>query len=50
MCNNPRNIHFIHEETILLTVLLGSIEPSLDGLNSIMEPVVEDFLKLGKGI
>jgi hypothetical protein len=50
LCNNPRNICYIREETILLMAIPGPIEPSLDEMNNIMEPVVEDFLDLGKGM
>jgi hypothetical protein len=50
LCNNPRHIHFIHEETILLMAIPGPIEPSLDQMNKIMELVAEDFLEQGKGM
>ena len=49
VCNNPRNIRFIHEETLLIMGIPGPVEPSLDQMNNVMEPIVEDFLDLGKG-
>jgi hypothetical protein len=49
LCNNPRQIQFIHEETVLLTDIPGPIEPSLEEMNNIMDLVADNFLELGKG-
>ena len=40
--NNPRAIRFLCEETILICVVPGPREPSLEQLNYILEPFVQD--------
>lgn len=47
--NNPRQVRFHREETILVCVIPGPHEPSLEQLNAVIEPFVEDMLVLGNG-
>lgn len=50
ICNNPREKRFLREETILACVIPGPTEPSREELNSCLEPIVEDILKLEDGM
>lgn len=49
ICNNPRSIRYLPEETILVMVLPGPDEPSLEEMNYLLEPFVESMLRLEKG-
>ncbi|KAI1792694.1 hypothetical protein LXA43DRAFT_1130213 [Ganoderma leucocontextum] len=42
ICNNPRAKRFLLEETILLAIIPGPEEPSLEQLNAVLEPFVAD--------
>ena len=48
--NNPRDKRFRREETVLLCVIPGPTEPSLEQLNSVIETFVADMHKLGLGM
>ncbi|KIK44122.1 hypothetical protein CY34DRAFT_54623, partial [Suillus luteus UH-Slu-Lm8-n1] len=50
ICNNPRSIRYLPEETILVMVLPGPDEPSLEEMNYLLEPFVESMLRLEKGV
>jgi hypothetical protein len=50
LCNNPRNIRFLREETELLMVLPGPTEPSLEEMNNVMDLFVDHMCALGKGM
>jgi hypothetical protein len=50
LCNNPRSIRFLREETDLIMAIPGPIEPSLEEMNNIMDPFVEDMHELGRGM
>ncbi|OSD03378.1 hypothetical protein PYCCODRAFT_1365629 [Trametes coccinea BRFM310] len=50
ICNNPRSKRFLPEETMLLAVIPGPEEPSLEQLNSILEIFVPELLELYNGI
>ncbi|KAG0693990.1 hypothetical protein DFH29DRAFT_881020 [Suillus ampliporus] len=50
ICNNPRSIHYLPEETILVMVMPGPDEPSLEEMNYLLEPFVESMLRLEKGV
>ncbi|TDL13640.1 hypothetical protein BD410DRAFT_872916 [Rickenella mellea] len=52
MCclNNPRGFRYLREETILVLLIPGPHEPSLEQINCVLEPVVLNFLKLGLGV
>ncbi|KAG1725168.1 uncharacterized protein EDB91DRAFT_1254905 [Suillus paluster] len=41
ICNNPREIQYLAEETILLMVIPGPDEPSLEQMNYLIKPFVE---------
>ncbi|KAI9065736.1 hypothetical protein FKP32DRAFT_1610486 [Trametes sanguinea] len=46
VCNNPRSKRFLREETILLAVIPGPEEPSLEQLNSVLEIFVLEAQRL----
>ncbi|KAG1717310.1 hypothetical protein EDB19DRAFT_1840448 [Suillus lakei] len=48
ICNNPRSIRYLPEETILIMVMPGPNEPSLEEMNYLLEPFVESMLCLEK--
>ncbi|KAG2078296.1 hypothetical protein BDR04DRAFT_996086, partial [Suillus decipiens] len=48
ICNNPREIRYLAEETILM-IIPGPDEPSLEQMNHLIEPFVESMLWLEKG-
>lgn len=48
--NNPRTKRFLREETILVCVIPGPTEPSLEQLNAVIEPFVQEMLILGSGM
>lgn len=48
--NNPLSKRFRREETILACVIPGPTEPSLEELNYVVEPLVEDLLLLESGV
>lgn len=50
LLNNPLATRFRREETILACVIPGPTEPSLEQLNQILEPIVEDLKTLEYGI
>ncbi|KAG1855341.1 hypothetical protein DFJ58DRAFT_880847 [Suillus subalutaceus] len=50
ICNNPRSIHYLPEETILVMVMPGPDELSLEEMNYLLEPFVESMLRLEKGV
>ena len=50
LCNNPRNIRFLREETELLMALPGPLEPSLEEMNNVMDLFVDHMYALGKGM
>ncbi|KAH9850227.1 hypothetical protein C2E23DRAFT_861486 [Lenzites betulinus] len=50
LCNNPRSKRFLREETILLAVIPGPEEPSLEHLNNILEPFVAEAAKMYRGV
>ncbi|KAJ3014376.1 hypothetical protein NUW54_g1323 [Trametes sanguinea] len=50
LCNNPRAKRFLREETILLAVIPGPEEPSLEQLNAILEVFVLEARHLYDGI
>jgi hypothetical protein len=47
--NNPRHKRFLCNETILVCVIPGPTEPSLEQLNAVIEPFVAEMLLLGNG-
>ena len=49
ICNNPREKRFRREETILACVIPGPTEPSLEQVNNVITPFIEDVLRLGHG-
>lgn len=49
ICNNPCTIRYLAEETILVMVIPGPDEPSLEQMNHLLEPFVESLLRLEKG-
>jgi len=49
LCNNPRGIRFLREETTLVTLLPGPHEPTLDQLNKVMVLFVRNMKKLYDG-
>ena len=49
ICNNPRAKRYLREETILVCVIPGPTEPSLEQMNSVIDPMVEDLKKLYGG-
>ncbi|CDO76806.1 hypothetical protein BN946_scf185033.g3 [Trametes cinnabarina] len=50
ICNNPRAKRFLREETILLAIIPGPEEPSLEELNSVLEIFVMEARRLYDGI
>ncbi|KAF7347283.1 hypothetical protein MVEN_01483500 [Mycena venus] len=50
ICNNPRQIRFLWEETILLMMFPGPHEPTQDQWNNVMEICVKHFQKLYAGM
>lgn len=48
--NNPRSIRFLHEETLLVLVIPGPQEPSLEQLNEVLYPVVQSMKQLYNGL
>jgi hypothetical protein len=48
-CNNPRAIRFRPNETILAAVFPGEREPSLEEINHLMGPIMEEIIELGNG-
>lgn len=50
ICNNPRAVRFLREETILVCIIPGPSEPSLEQLNYILEPLTEDISRLYSGM
>lgn len=48
--NNPLSKRFRREETILACVIPGPNEPSLEELNFVMEPLVDDLIHLECGV
>ncbi|KAH7917473.1 hypothetical protein BV22DRAFT_1026280 [Leucogyrophana mollusca] len=50
ICNNPRTIRYLAEETILIMVIPGPHEPSLEQMNHLLNPFVESILRLSKGV
>lgn len=49
ICNNPRAKRFLREETILVAVIPGPREPSLEELNEVLEPMVRAIKTLYSG-
>lgn len=49
LCNNPRGIRFLREETDLLMMIPGPNEPTLDQMNNIMDLVVSTLKTMAKG-
>jgi hypothetical protein len=49
LCNNPRSIQFIREETMLIMAMPGPFEPSLEQMNELLHPVVASMKKLYNG-
>ena len=47
--NNPLGKRFLREETILVCVIPGPKEPSLEQLNSVIEPFVDEMIELNCG-
>lgn len=46
---NPRGLRNLQEETALVMVTPGPFEPTLEQLNKIVAPFVQDMLELGNG-
>lgn len=42
ICNNPRAKRYLREETILVCVMPGPTEPSLEQMNYVLDPMVDD--------
>lgn len=49
ICNNPRSLQYLREETILVFVFPGPHEPTLEQLNHVMTLFIDDLLKLYNG-
>ncbi|TFK57760.1 hypothetical protein BDN72DRAFT_751677, partial [Pluteus cervinus] len=49
LCNNPRGIRYLREETALVLVIPGPAEPSLEQLNECLKFLVCGFQKLYVG-
>lgn len=49
ICNLPREVRFLREETFLLATIPGPKEPSVDQINHVIEPIVRDLLALEEG-
>jgi hypothetical protein len=50
LCNNPRGIRFLREETILVMLPPGPHEPTLEQLNKVMILFVKNMKKLYNGM
>ncbi|KAJ7208732.1 hypothetical protein C8J57DRAFT_1610075 [Mycena rebaudengoi] len=50
LCNNPRSIQFLREETSLLLMFPGPNEPTTGQYNNIMKVVVNHFKRLYNGV
>ncbi|KAJ6582600.1 hypothetical protein DFH09DRAFT_1245975 [Mycena vulgaris] len=50
VCNNPRRIRFLREETMLLMVFPGPHEPTSEQYNNVMTIPVRHFKKLYNGV
>jgi hypothetical protein len=50
LSNNPREIRFLREETILLTLIPGPFEHTLKGLNKVLLPFVLSMQRLYNGM
>lgn len=48
-CNNPRSLQQLQEETILVMVVPGPDEPSLEQMNKLIDIWVRHMLALGQG-
>ena len=49
ICNNPRAKRFLMEETILLAIIPGPDEPSLEQLNAVLEPFATEARAMYSG-
>ena len=49
-CNNPQSIQQLQEETILVMVVLGPDEPTLEEMNKLIDIWVQYMLRLGQGV
>lgn len=49
ICNNPRAKRYLREETILICVIPGPSEPSLEQMNPVIDPMVDDLNRLYNG-
>jgi hypothetical protein len=49
ICNNPRSIRYLPDETILVMVIPGPDEPSLKQMNHLLQLFVESMLQLENG-
>ncbi len=49
VCNNPRSKRFLREETILLAIIPGPDEPSLEALNPVLEVFALEAKELYQG-
>ncbi|KAJ7488716.1 hypothetical protein B0H11DRAFT_1620205, partial [Mycena galericulata] len=49
ICNNPRHIRNLREETILLMMFPGPFEPTSDQWNNVIDICVKHFQKLYNG-
>jgi len=47
--NNLRAIEFLHKEKILICVIPGPSEPSLEEMNYILEPFITEVTSLYQG-
>lgn len=48
--NLPRDIRYLEENTILLMIIRGPWEPSLEQLNECMDPIALDLNDMYKGL
>jgi hypothetical protein len=48
--NLPREIHFKHENMLILSILSGPSEPSLYQINHYLSPIVDELMQLWQGI
>ena len=48
-CNNPRSLQQLQEETILVMVVPGPDEPTLEQMNKLINIWVQHMLVLGQG-
>lgn len=49
LCNNPRSIRFLREETELLMMIPGPSDPTHDQMNNIMDLAVSTLKDMSKG-